>query len=128
MDKGNLERMADYIETIPQEKFDMWKFRTGEKVDHECGSVGCATGHCTVLDENPLPLDKSGDIDFLAWSKEFTGLDPDSDEWLYLFAGDWAAVDNTPTGAAQRIRYVNRNGVPRYWYNEVKGRAPLSYF
>jgi len=127
MNRENLNKMADYIETIAQDRFDMGKFRTGEKVDHECDSVGCVLGHCTILDKNPLPLDSSGDIDFSAWSLDFTGLNPDSDECHYLFAGLWDSADNTPTGAAKRIRYIIEHGLPEDWYEQTRGRAPLSY-
>jgi len=127
MNRENLKLMADYIETIPQEKFDMERFRTGEKVKHKCNSVGCILGHCTVLNKNPLPLYKSGNIDFYAWSKEFTGLDPDSSEWAYLFASEWEDGDNTPTGAAKRIRYLLENGLPEDLYKQMHGRAPISY-
>ena len=121
MNRKNLNRMADYIETIPQDRFDMDNFRTGEKVKHECDSVGCVIGHCTVLDKNPLPMNYIGDINFSEWSFEFTGLYPNSDEWDYLFASEWGAVDNTPKGATKRIRYFLLRGLPYNWYEQMKG-------
>ena len=127
MNKENLKLMADYIETIPQEKFDMRLFRTGEQIKHACGSVGCVIGHCTILDERPLPMDYLGDIEFYAWSLEFTGVDPSSSEWGYLFSSDWGAADNTPTGAASRIRYFLENGLPEDWREQMEDNAPLSY-
>ena len=119
--------MADYIETIPQDRFDMRLFRTGEKEKHECGSLGCVIGHCTILDENPLPLDYLGDINFYAWSRKFTGLDTSSSEWAYLFSSDWDAADNTPKGATKRIRYFLENGLPEDWREQMEDNAPLSY-
>jgi len=127
MNTENLKLMADYIETVAQRKFNMRIFRTGQRTAHECGSVGCVLGHCTVLDKNPLPMDYIGDINFSAWSLEFTGLYPDSDEWDYLFASDWDAVDNTPKGATKRIRYFLLRGLPHNWYEQMKGIEPLSY-
>ena len=127
MNKENLKLMADYIETIPQEKFDMNTFRTGEKVDHECGSVGCVLGHCTVLDKRPLPMYLEGDINFNAWSFDFTGLDPYSSEWDYLFASFWTYGDKTPIGAAKRIRHFLEKGLPKDGREQMLGRAPLSY-
>jgi len=119
--------MADYIETIPQEMFNMRLYRTGEKVNRECGSVGCVIGHCTILDENPLPLYRSGNVNFYEWSEHFTGSDPLSDESTYLFSGLWDGVDNTPTGAAKRIRHFLLRGLPQNWYEQMKGIEPLSY-
>jgi len=127
MNRENLKLMADYIETIPQEKFDMDNFRTGEDKGHECNSVGCILGHCTVLDKNPLPTTIFDNINFNAWSFDFTGLDPFSDEWYYLFFGLWTEGDNTPTGAAKRIRHFLENGLPEDWREQMLGRAPLSY-
>jgi len=119
--------MADYIETIAQDRFDMDNFRTGEAVKHECDTVGCVIGHCTVLDENPLPMRYSGNINFSAWSFDFTGLGPLSGESAYLFASSWEAVDNTPTGAANRIRHFLEKGLPDDWRGQMNGSAPLSY-
>jgi len=127
MNKENLNRMADYIETISPERFDMLEFRTGGKKNHECDSVGCVLGHCTILDKNPLRLDLEDRIDFDAWSREFTGLPSFSPDWQYLFSGLWTAADNTPTGAAKRIRYVLEKGAPEDWREQMHGRAPLSY-
>ena len=127
MNRENLSRMADYIETVLQRNFNMRRFRMGQKFGHECNSVGCVIGHCTVLDENPLPIDYSGDIDFTAWSSKFTGVPSFYDEWEYLFSYDWEDVDNTPTGAAKRIRHFLLRGLPQNWYEQMKGKAPLSY-
>ena len=126
MNKENLKLMADYIETVPQDKFDVERFRTGQIKYHECDSVGCVIGHCTVLDKNPLPMD-CGRIIFYAWARDFAGLNPNSSEWKYLFSLHWTAVDNTPTGAAKRIRYFIKNGLPKDWYKQILGNAPLSY-
>ena len=119
--------MADYIETVPQEKFNMRLFRTDGDKGRECNSVGCVIGHCTILDENPLPMFRSGDINFTAWLREFTGLGPLSGESAYLFASSWEAVDNTPTGAAKRIRHFLEHGLPQDWRMQMAGYAPLSY-
>ena len=119
--------MADYIETIPQEKFDMERLRTGESLNHECNSIGCVLGHCTILDKNPLPMVDGIYINFDSWSFDFTGLDPSSDEWYYLFGCQWFAVDNTPTGAAKRIRHLLKNGRPEDWQEQMEGKATLSY-
>jgi len=127
MNRENLSSMADYIETIPQEKFDMNTYRRGESVKHACGSVGCILGHCTILDERPLPVDYYADIAFASWSLEFTGLNPNSDEWDYLFSSFWTYGDNTPTGAAKRIRHFLEKGLPQDWHEQMHGRAPLSY-
>ena len=115
MNKDNLLRMADYIETIPQEQFDMRFFRAE------------IIGYCTVLDPENLPRYGYGRIDFSTWSEKFTGLCVFSSDWSYLFASDWYITDDTPTGAAKRIRYYVEHGLPEDWEEQMYGVSPLSY-
>lgn len=129
MNKKNLIKMADYIETIPQEVFDMEEYRQ-QKLDNsepKCKSIGCIIGHCTILDKNPLPRRSNGEIEFWEWSEEFTGICYLSDEWDYLFGCKWKNTDNTPTGAADRIRYFVVRGLPFDWHEQMTGWTPLSY-
>ena len=128
MNEVNLLRAADYIEKIPQSVFSMRLFRYDDSKTHECGAVGCVVGHCTVLDapEN-LPFDADGEINFYRWSGRFFGLKVGSYGWAWCFAGRWHKVDNTPTGAAKRIRYLVENGLPENWREQMDGEAPLCY-
>lgn len=128
MNKENLLRMADYIETIPQEQFDMEVFREGGRTSPKCNSVGCIIGHCTALDDpENLPRYFYGEIDFDLWSEKFTGIGLFSRDWRYLFGGGWAKNDNTPTGAVKRIRHYVEHGLPQDWEEQMRGEAPLSY-
>jgi len=125
----NLLKMADYIETVPQDRFDMSRYRYGDTISHECNSVGCIIGHCIILDNldnEDLPRRESKNINFLKWSEKFIGTDEHS-VWVYLFWANWRNTDNTPTGAAKRIRYYIVNGLPENWYDQMLGVAPLSY-
>lgn len=135
MRKKNLRRMADYIETIPQEKFRMSVFRIShnfEKTESPiCDTVGCIIGHCTALDmDNVRERFTNGMlIDFGKWSEEFTGLKYDEEEYIYLFSQSWEVngSDNTPTGAAKRIRHFVEHGLPDDWKEQIEKKAPLSY-
>jgi hypothetical protein len=127
MNKRNLLKMADHIETVPQELFDMELIRKGDTKTRKCNSVGCIIGHSTVLDKNPLPRLIYGSINFLAWSKKFTGIRFLSDEGRFLFASAWQSIDNTPVGAAKRIRYFVKNGLPENWLKIMYGENPLPY-
>lgn len=40
------------------------------------------------------------------------GLEDMSVEWNWLFGSEWEDVDNTPKGAAKRIRIFLESGVP----------------
>jgi hypothetical protein len=116
MNKVNLLRMADHIETIPQKDFNMFEYRSGGGYydEIECNSVGCAVGHCTILDSENIKknfMDKYGSIEFTYWSKVFTEV-TNNLQWEYLFSYAWVNVDNTPQGTAKRIRDVVKNGFP----------------
>ena len=129
MNKLNLLRAANYIEKIPQSAFSMRLFRSGDEKTHECGAIGCVIGHCTVLDapEN-LPLYKNnGGINFWRWSENFFGCKVHSPEWEWCFSSNWKGVDNTPTGAAARIRYLVKNGVPENRRKQMLGYEQVCY-
>lgn len=128
MNRENLQRMADHIRTVPQEKFEMVEWRSAEYETKECGSIGCVIGHCTILDSKPLPrLHSSNHIDFGEWSEDFTGLDQSSDEWEWCFSSSWHEEDNTPDGAALRIEWLLKNGLPTDWKFQMEGALPLCY-
>lgn len=126
INKENLLKMADHIETVPPETFDMGCY--WDDIEPECNSVGCIIGHCTKLDPNiNRYLDSDGDIKFTSWSEDFTGIGCNTSAWDYLFSHEWAAVDNTRTGAAKRIRYFVEHGLPEDWKDQMNGYAPWSY-
>lgn len=125
--------MADYIEKVPQEMFDMADFRQDGRDDinpPDCNSVGCVIGHCARLDAARVSEEYAdwqiGGINFTPWSYAFTGLEWDS-EWQYLFGSPWKYGDNTSTGAAKRIRYFVENGLPEDWREQMYGHSKLSY-
>ena len=114
--RANLARLADYLETVPQSAFDMESFE--EETD--CGTVACAVGHGPAAGF-PKPV-------LEAWtsysSREFA---PDSPAWDWCFFGRWSETDNTPQGAAARIRYMLEHGVPENYEEQMCGDEPLSY-
>ena len=135
MNKDNLLRMADHIETIPQKDFDMELYRKGTPIypttecNIECDTVGCAVGHCTILDSDNVKknfINSHGNINFPEWSREFTDI-YDEDQWDYLFSGKWVNIDNSPKGTTKRIRYVVEHGFPQDMYEEIRGNKKLSY-
>ena len=130
--EANLLALADFLDTDPAD-FDMWTFakKKGEilQVDEpiECGTVCCAVGYSAVIFPEKL--------------KEFlkTHLDPDWMDygdyvfgnlgigWDWLFSGSWSAVDNTPKGAAKRIRDYVKNGVPEWFVKDVMYDSPIEF-
>lgn len=129
----NLQKMAQYVDNLPQSVFDMNYYRFAKFGEFysfykECRTTGCILGHCTILDIKPLPMKVNG-IDFLLWCYQFTGINAfyDSKIFDFLFHCKWKFIDNTPKGAAQRIRYFLEYGLPENWQEQMTGKAPLSY-
>jgi hypothetical protein len=106
MNIKNLQAIADLCRTIPQEKFNMMRYRKGDCITPECNSVGCVLGHSTVLDSGTLPRHSDGNINFELWGERFTGLRDNSPESRWCFGGFWWGCDNSPIGAAKRIEYL----------------------
>ena len=132
MKRENLQLMADHLKTnVKQENFHMRDYRSfWDLINPECGSVGCTVGTCTVLDaENVMHNFRfpDGEIKFLSWSKDFTGLVWTKDEWDWCFASKWKTTDNTPTGAALRIEWLLNHGLPENWYYQMYGEEKLCY-
>jgi hypothetical protein len=150
MNKKNLLRAADLMETIPQEYFDISCFRGDAKtklitleelcnLPQKCGTVGCVIGTCTILDTSDnltrfmtvYDYAQGYEFDYDLWSFDFFGLNEEEEGdiniWEYLFSGNWYVIDNTPMGTAKRIRYVVEHGLPKDWYEQLWGEKPLSY-
>jgi len=73
MNRANLEKLIEFIPTIPDEQFDMRTFRDGGKPTPVCNTVGCIVGHATQLDtpENISKYVSLNEIEFGKWSRDF---------------------------------------------------------
>lgn len=148
MNKSNLLLLADYLEKVPQEEFNMlwYRGRYDEyncfikvyliKDINNCGTAGCALGHSIVSKIKELEVtDEDYSIDELSqrylnfekYSDRVFNIPMKESEWEYLFSGEWSMRDNTPLGASKRIRYVVEKGLPEDWYDEITGETELSY-
>lgn len=113
---ANIERLANYLDQLPANypHFDMedWfhpasgmQFSTeadeiqasAELRDPKIGSCGCALGHTIAAGINPCNT-KS----WVMMAQRVYGIT--GSEFVKVFAGDLAFVDNTPKGAARRLR------------------------
>jgi hypothetical protein len=125
MDCDNLEILATFLDRIPQGTFHMQTCAEDTHGDdlspqaHECMSVGCAIGHGPAAG---LQVAKS-DREWWEYSTRVFGLSWMSNEWAWCFHGEWALIDNTPAGAAKRIRHLIRHGVPIDAEDQRKGWA-----
>jgi hypothetical protein len=117
MNRANLEKLAAYLEQLPEDytHFDMGLFLTLNDVAINawttiragaCGTVACALGHGPAA--GIILATKNADWDAYG-EKAFELV---FDEWDWCFSSGWASVDNTPHGAAKRIRHLLDHGVP----------------
>jgi len=109
----NLTTLANFLDTLPAPAFHMGSFARdehGERLDiqiHECATVACAVGYgprAGIHHEN--------DRSWEDYSERVFEIEIGSRSWMWCFAGTWADVDNTPSGAAKRIRYLITHGEP----------------
>lgn len=129
--RNNLKKLADFIRTVPQEKFSMFAYRGDEdEFTHECNTIGCALGYAPqVLYDNLQDVPKYPDsrIRFEKISDEKLGIISFSYAFAWMFSLRWTGVDNTPTGAADRIEWFLNHGLPGNWHEQMMGDAPLCY-
>lgn len=136
--RANLIILADFLErVVPPPKFDISAYlmdADGEitpdsaknKVYKSCGTTACAAGH------GPLAGIKWKESDGSDWNSYCTrafGAPPISNLWEWLFSPDWADIDNTPEGAAARIKWYLAHGTPDYdeILDQQNGDTPLCY-
>lgn len=124
MNKDNLLKLADHLDTVEPDRFDMNLFFGGAATQKKreryvktgampCGTVACALGYgpsagLTMLAEES----RAGVYRWFRYSARVFGVVQETREWNFLFHCHWAMLDNTPAGAAKRIRYMLEHGVP----------------
>ena len=90
--RSNLEALRDYLLQPDIGQFSMraWCY--------------CAAGHAMNLFDRDTNEKSTEDH-----VEELFGVEKDSEDFMFLFGGHWADIDNTPGGAADRIdAYLRR--------------------
>ncbi len=118
INRKDLTLLADYLEKLPEgyDNFDMSSFikddcgpkETASK-QNLCGTAGCAIGHAPFVKGIPAPFDGeywSDYSDRIAFNKSGFISNEHETLWFFMFGGVWVNIDNTPHGAARRIRAV----------------------
>lgn len=107
MNRTNLEILADYLESEKLKADFSMEIYSEDGADYKpvCGSVGCAIGHGPYAGLPKRPKET-----WYAYADRVFGLPPT--EWRWCFSAYWARSDNTPEGAAKRIRYLLKRGAP----------------
>lgn len=122
MNRENLLILAEYLEDLPDdyEHFDIWGYYSGWDYRQyisgassmSCGTVACVVGHgpsagLTLTDDEMLSIYSPSDgITWERYCWKVFELKSDSIKWSWLFDSLWVDIDNTPKGAAARIRYL----------------------
>ena len=136
--KANLLKLAAYLRELDHKKFDMGNFYeyydeqqeepvhlTPDKLESydepsPCGTVACAVGCGPAAG---LPSTEEDDDCWDTYSRRvFIKRDVSYKShrvlahraWFFLFSGAWEPLDNTPTGAAERIEFLLENGLS-FW-------------
>lgn len=120
LQRANLLTLANYLMKLPDdyEHFGMAHFFEGDHavtdVAH-CGTTACAVGHGPAAGITPLPhhwdtYGQSSRLDWWDYSKDLL-CSMGSGAWDFMFSGCWDEHDDTPRGAAARIRYVLKGGL-----------------
>lgn len=87
-----------------------------------CNTAACAVGH------GPLAgIKVYRDYDWWDYAKRVFGAGEGSRAFEWLFAPGWSYTDNTPKGAAKRIRIYVENGVPDNYWEQRRGADRLMY-
>jgi hypothetical protein len=128
VNRENLAKLADYLQRPLPIDFDMEYYgldSSGGDVLYpskapSCGTVACAVGCGPYAGIAPEPVEG-----WRAYSDRV--FDLNAPAWLWLFSTDWSEIDNTPQGAAARIRWLLDKGLPGNWKSQMFGRAPLCY-
>ena len=133
MKRSNLEKLATYLEALPigYQHFSMRSYLTkdGMYLSHpeeantvliDCGTIACAVGHAPAAG---IPVMRGEDWD--AYEARVFNLT--TAEWKWCFSSYWTDVDDTPHGAAKRIRYMLEHGVPENAFYQMNGSSPYLF-
>jgi hypothetical protein len=115
----NLLKLAAHLDQLPaDDSFDMRWFRADARcyesevpTQHTCGTAACAIGHAP----NISGFEPREGETWHAYTVRLFGLDTleiADGQFDWMFGSQWSDVDNTPQGAAKRIRYFLAKGVP----------------
>lgn len=139
-ERDNLLKLADGLEKMPPPdvRFNMDTYceRTFAHFGPTCGAVGCAIGVASYIVEPRLELNEHwaalpGRPVFEHWEDFAIRLFGFSNHkhgiGVWCFSDAWAETDNTPEGAAKRIRWALTLGVPDDYIQQMYGSVPLCY-
>lgn len=134
--RANLRKLADFLSTkADPERFDIRNYRITDdgyenflkpsEPEPECGTICCAAGYGPTAG---IPAQKHE-----TWETYVTrafGALPDASDynlWDWAFSAKWVDIDNTPAGAARRIRHYLEHGLPTNIQEQLYGDEPYLF-
>ena len=132
MNIKNLTLLAAYLEKLPAyyEHFNMASYMCDEDdfqivlsqaAGHpptHCGTVACAVGHAPFVTGMPQP--NFSDYSWAYYSERIFDMGGNDMAWDWCFSAPWDDVDNTPKGAAARIRYLIKHPDLEGWMGHFR--------
>ena len=112
-------KFSEFLEIPPKVLVGMSREFTGA-----CGTVVCAMGEASLIFPEAAIATRYG---WLSLGEDLFGLKDNSSEWKWIFSASWFSVDNSRIGAAKRIRWFLKNGLPENWLQQMSGKLPLCY-
>lgn len=129
MNTENLLKLATYLlsgelkATFSMHRYTEHILVKNQHEATECGTVGCAAGHGPYAGIIKYSSESWND-----YVERVFGVGSwDTEYWAWLFSAGWVYTDNTPEGAAKRILYLIRHGLPDNWEEQKEGSAALCY-
>ena len=140
MNITNLTLLANYLNTLPDNyaHFDMSLYLTDTDEDNtselgiseiayykptNCGTSACAVGHAPYVPGMPQPND--ADYGWSDYSERIFELESYDKAWDWCFSAAWDDIDNTPKGAAARIRYLIQHPDLKNWESCCDNRCDI---
>jgi len=121
MNRKNLLKLANYLEGDIKVEFNMGIYSDNDWTpSSNCGSIGCAIGHSPYAGIKKQILER-----WVKYSDRVFELP--INEWKWCFHNSWIMADNTPIGAAKRIKWLLKYGLPDNWERQMEGLMPLCY-
>ena len=122
--RANLRKHAKYLYALTDNsKFDMGRIALDSHRNEirsvcdiaRCGTVMCSLGYAALS----FPLKAGVHDNWEEFCRDIFGIGPYENglAWDFLFSEDWVDIDNTITGAADRIIYFLKHGIPDDCWN-----------
>jgi len=110
MNATKINELADFLDSLNPNKFTQDCFRLEEEsYDARVCTYGDAVGWAAFLWPDEVDYGADGEILFWDIPQKLLHIKDDFAD-NYCFSGHWVDVDNTPTGCAERLRAMLKNG------------------